>query len=1559
MRRHARFTEAQSEEDETDARELSIPALLHAACRRGRVDDVLAALDTDEVSVDSVNADGGTPLYVAAQNGHVPIVRMLLARGASVDKGRRRGGRTPLWIASQNGHIEVVRELLAAHAHVDAVETEDGFPPLYATAWNGGVEIVEVLLASGASMYLPNRNEATALYGAARNGHADVVKLLLARGAEVDRVNTNNVTSLWIAALKGRTDVVELLIANGAEVDSADVDRVTPLWIAAENGCTQVVKALLAGGAQADLANDNGLTPLYVAAKNGHAAIVKELLLRGAQVDTADRDGLTPLFVAAQNDFLDSVNTLLGSHAKVDGAQSSAGVTPLFIAAQNGHVGIVNALLARHAQVDFVNSDGVTPLHAACRRGHVSVLHLLVANGAQVEKVSKSGDTPLHAAAQNGQLEAVKAVLRNGANADVPNRLLQTPLHVASEHGHLGIVKWLLSKGSDVAVVDINGRTPLHAASRRGHADIVGVLVAKGGGVDVADHKGATPLNVASANGRDEVVDRLLGEDADLAIADLEGNTPLISASRSGHLKTVLALLGAGASFSATNLSQETPVIAAGNAGHFHVLSALTEAGASVHARSSNGETPLISAARWNRVDMISLLIECGHLTSVRDQSGAEASLLPATLVTLFEYRAQMREFRSMWSSVVKRFQDIYSHFVQAESISPTTMDQYLMIIFRVVRMKIIWEERNFFTRLVGSRSVASRLQDCHTEMDHLLRSIKWSPTDPMHRDWRQDWESSQVALTEIFWSIVDNDDLLVSYLEGHADVIEAVLLLRYEVNARGDQCSPRRLNLLHFCLDKILRLSHTRDIEQPAWFVPQHELDTKEAGHSEGVSVNNLFSGKWLNSSVLVRECRLERNNFVGIVDKWYPLSHPNVIKIFGAYHLHRPYLVVFENAPTTSLREYLAEHRHLVWQKLYEVALGLKYLHERGIVLGNLQCDNIWIGTDGLAKIAECGLESYDAASADDPDEVRWKSSECLGSETPTTASDVYSLGMCMLEAVTGKVPWGSKSNARVKSVVKWGLLPQRPRQMDKRQWGLFCRMCSIDPSKREKIANVVEHLKQLAADGGGCQSTIQEKPSVVADRVPLVDLQGYIFPELGSSIDTFLRKLETKSGLCRDAREYIVHVHARIVNMYALLQGMHNLPNDPAVAKFCQILVSFDHFLGVAAISESSVIRQAKSRKVSLTNNVLHRQLDELLDLLLLEDVDPIHEWKEHDSSDSSGRFGQLGSLTQSESDSLETEGSEERCEMVKLLQFESKTVNQKFMPVKLRSFESDEQEQAQPPWFIPLYDLKFKEEDCIGTGSFGKVYRGAWLGTPVVVKMMGYEDDDRGNTQGMFLHELRVWFGLNHPHVIKLFGACHVGKRVFVCEYAANGTLRDYLARDQKSSATWRKMHEVALGLQYLHDQNIIHNDLKCDNFLVGADGKVKITDFGLSCIPKSAEIKIDPKQQGAQQWKSPEYLRGERSTLASDIYSFGMCILEAATGKLPWGSMSDVFVRRNVRKGLLPPCPASVNGRQWYLIEMMCASNPLHRLKISSVVERLQEFSQQESAADAPASSPVG
>ncbi|RLN67073.1 hypothetical protein BBP00_00001863 [Phytophthora kernoviae] len=261
----------------------------------------------------------------------------------------------------------------------------------------------------------------------------------------------------------------------------------------------------------------------------------------------------------------------------------------------------------------------------------------------------------------------------------------------------------------------------------------------------------------------------------------------------------------------------------------------------------------------------------------------------------------------------------------------------------------------------------------------------------------------------------------------------------------------------------------------------------------------------------------------------------------------------------------------------------------------------------------------------------------------------------------------------------------------------------------------------------------------------------------------------------------------------------------------------------------------------------------------------------------------------------------------------------------------------EEDSLPAWFIPPYQVNLGNHAA--DGSFGAVYYGQWLDTDVVVKQVTTDQLDRANRL-QFRHEANLWFGLNHVNLVKLYGACHEGRPFFVCEKASEGTIGSFL-KGKGRWEIWDSIRDAARGLKHLHEHSIVHGDLKGNNILVCDDGLVKLADFGLSSIANRAGVVTDGIEGalGAFRWKAPECILGARPTFASDIFSFGMCIIEIATGDFPWGKdMSDPVVKFNVaEKKMIPPRPKSFNDTEWELVTRMCKFDPQHRINAGAVV----------------------
>ncbi|KAG4261953.1 hypothetical protein FPRO03_11421 [Fusarium proliferatum] len=220
---------------------------LHLAAYFGNVAETqILLLETDP---DLKDGDCRTALSYAAGNGHSAVVKLLLKKGANIDR-RDSSSETALSRACMGQHAATARILLENHAQVDPKDDEYQ-TPLSLAAEMGHAAIVQLLLENRAEVDSMTEDRQTPLLMAATNGHKNIVQLLLNNGADVYWTDNYMETALSLAVYRGHTAVVQLLLDSDAEVDSETIYGETPFKLATKQRNETIVQLLLDYGADA------------------------------------------------------------------------------------------------------------------------------------------------------------------------------------------------------------------------------------------------------------------------------------------------------------------------------------------------------------------------------------------------------------------------------------------------------------------------------------------------------------------------------------------------------------------------------------------------------------------------------------------------------------------------------------------------------------------------------------------------------------------------------------------------------------------------------------------------------------------------------------------------------------------------------------------------------------------------------------------------------------------------------------------------------------------------------------------------------------------------------------------------------------------------------------------------------------------------------------------------------------------------------------------------------------------------------------------------------------
>ena len=333
------------------------------------------------------------PLYIAAKNNSIEIMKLLINHGAYIN-GANNQGETPLYIAVVNNALEATKLLIEKRANLN-IETENSFLTPLMVAINSeneerSKELIKLLIENGADVNY-NISDEYLDYGIDSRfsplcyaNNVETIELLIKNGADVNSHLENGITVL----MNSNSLVKEkILTEKGANINAIDNEKNSVLMsILTKNKWNEELldmsKFLIDKGVDFKLSNNEGNDALMIASEIGLKELVKLLLEKGVDVKRKNNNGKTSLMFASASNSQETVQLLIEKGARINSVNNE-GYNALMYAIETGNYEIVKFLLEKGADINSQTLEGVTPLKVAKLNGFDEIEKLLLEKGAK------------------------------------------------------------------------------------------------------------------------------------------------------------------------------------------------------------------------------------------------------------------------------------------------------------------------------------------------------------------------------------------------------------------------------------------------------------------------------------------------------------------------------------------------------------------------------------------------------------------------------------------------------------------------------------------------------------------------------------------------------------------------------------------------------------------------------------------------------------------------------------------------------------------------------------------------------------------------------------------------------------------------------------------------------------------------------------------------------------------------------------------------------------------------------------------------------------------------
>jgi len=280
-----------------------------------------------------------------------------------------------------------------------------------------------------------------------------------------------------------------------------------------------------------------------------------------------------------------------------------------------------------------------------------------------------------------------------------------------------------------------------------------------------------------------------------------------------------------------------------------------------------------------------------------------------------------------------------------------------------------------------------------------------------------------------------------------------------------------------------------------------------------------------------------------------------------------------------------------------------------------------------------------------------------------------------------------------------------------------------------------------------------------------------------------------------------------------------------------------------------------------------------------------------------------------------------------------------------------------EPSENRWIWP-----FELLERIGQGGMGEVWKARFVKNDRIVAVKLLPTDMTEETVlARFEREVGLLRDMRHPHIVHTFGGMtggdkgpgkSVARRFYAMEYLPGGTLQDLLDRNGSlpPEAVVQYARQICSALAFAHDRGVIHRDLKPGNFLLAADGTLKLADFGLAAVREGNKLTAEGRTMGTFRYMAPEQIRGRPPACPqTDLYALGVVLFELLTGRAPFAGETpaetlQMHLKRPAPRVLAhePHCPPGLDALVADLMEKRIEDRPASAVEVGERLSGLND-----------------